>query len=238
MENLKPEPITKEKQIEIYQEKIPAALYSFYSDFLPENLKDDPAELDKYITEQSQNRFSAALMFICQSVFANRKRLKYQAYKHLTPNYNSMSSEYDIDIIKAILDIYIFICHKYDKDLSVYGFHCLTGIEIESLYRWYRDYKNGNINSYVSADVSRKRYEISKTLINGREEALTAKLMNSKTNSIGIIAALNHLYGWNDSGRPEDSSGPAALPANNLPRLNKDLSIDGYILPDNDSPDI
>ena len=238
MEAIKPETITKEKQIEIYQEKIPAALYSFYADFLPENLKDDPAELDKYITDQSQNRFSAALMFICNTVFTNRKRLKYQAYKHLTPNYNNQSTEYDIDIIQAILDIYIYLCHRYDKDISVYGFHCLTGIEIESLYHWYRDYKNGNINSYVSVEVSRRRFEISKRLIQGREEALTGMLTGSKRNPVGIIAALNHLYGWNDAGRPEDSTSPAALSAINLPRLDSITSIDHAALPDNNGPDI
>lgn len=238
MEAIKPETITKEKQIEIYQEKIPAALYSFYSDFLPDNLKDNQTEIEKSINDSSQNRFSAALMFICNTVFTNRKRLKYQAYKHLTPNYNSQSTEYDIDIIQAILDIYIYLCHKYDKDISVYGFHCLTDIELETIYNWYRDYKNGIVNSYISVDVSRKRFEIAKTLINGREEALTAKLINSKSNSIGIIAALNHLYGWNDNGRPEDSSGPAALPANSLPLFDSLSSMDRVSLPDNDNQDI
>ena len=234
----RPETITKDKQIEIYREKIPAALYSFYADFLPDNLKDNTAELDKYITEQSQNRFSAALIFICNTVFQNRKRLKYQAYKHLTPNYNSQSTEYDIDIIQAILDIYIYLCHKYDKDISVYGFHCLTDIDIDSIYRWYREYKNGNVNSYISADVSRKRYEISKTLIQGREEALTGMLTGSKRNPVGIIAALNHLYGWNDNGRSEDNTSPAALPANSLPNFDRLLSIDRLSLPGNDSQDI
>ena len=234
----RPETITKEKQIEIYQEKIPAALYSFYSDFLPENLKDNQTEIEKAINDSSQNRFSAALIFVCNTVFQNRKRLKYQAYKHLTPNYNNQSTEYDIDIIQAILDIYIFLCHKYDKDISVYGFHCLTDIDIETIYNWYREYKNGNVNSYISAEVSRKRFEISKRLIQGREESLTGMLTGSKRNPVGIIAALNHLYGWADNGRPEDNTSPAALPANSLPLFDSISSINHGSLPDNSSPDI
>ena len=72
----RPETITKEKQIEIYQEKIPAALYSFYADFLPENLKDNQTEIEKTINDSSQNRFSAALIFICPSTISLHKTSK------------------------------------------------------------------------------------------------------------------------------------------------------------------
>ena len=66
-----PEELTKENVIRLYREKVPAALYSFYADFLPEDLKDSQTELDKYITEQSQNRFTAGLMYVCKAVFQN-----------------------------------------------------------------------------------------------------------------------------------------------------------------------
>ena len=75
--------------------------------------------------------------------------------------------------------------------------------------------------------VSRKQYEIYKRLTESRQEALTGKLLNSKSNAIGILAALNHLYGWNDPGRPAEQAAPAALPADSLPLFDSVYLWDG-----------
>lgn len=233
-----PEELTKENVIRLYREKIPAALYSFYADFLPENLKDDRTELDRFITENSQNRFTAGLMYVCKAVFQNRKLLKLQAYKHSMPGYeNSMSYEYDIDIITAILDIYIYLCHRYDKDVSIYGFCSLTGINQDTIYRWYRDYKNNPYGGNGGFSVSGKQYEIYKKLTESRQESMTGMLLTGRKNPVGILAALNHLYGWADTGRPADTTTPAALPAASLPNFDRLKSIDLPGLPDNSGPD-
>ena len=228
----KPETVTKEKQIEIYAEKIPAALLDFYAQLLPDQNQNENTVIEQYITEQPQNRFNAALMYICKTVFKDRKPLFFQAYKTSIPGYeNSISHVYDADIVTALLEIYIYLCHRYDKDVSVYGFSLLTGINTDTIYNWNSSYKNRPFNNDSLENVSSKHSDVFKILSSARQESLTGMLTSGRRNPVGIIAALNHLYGWNDAGRPTEQASPAALTADFLPRLDSISSIPRPELP-------
>ena len=232
MMSIKPETVTKEKQIEIYRERIPAALRAFFVQFLNDNESQKETVIDDYIIRAPQNRYNAGLMYICKTVFQDRKPLFFQAYKNTIPGYeNSISRVYDPDIVSSIAELYIYLCHRYDKDISIYGFSLLTGINSETIKLWYADYKNGSSLNGGPENVSRKHFEIAKRIAESRQESLTGMLTSGRHNVVGTLAALNHLYGWNEPGRPADDASPAALPAAALPRFDSVLSIQRPELP-------
>lgn len=124
----------------------------------------------------------------------------------------SAHGSYDYILVDNICNYYIYLCTLYDKEISINGFMYLTGIDNDTITNWgynnniYTDNteiiniynNNGDVVSTVKA--SQLRMRIYKKLIEGRQESLTAKLATANKNPVGIMAILNHYYGWNMPG--------------------------------------
>lgn len=172
--------------------------------------------LDQFKADQGIDDFRS----ISQSVWLSA--LKY-VQRHLFPDTSIFRSSklidngyapttfnaYDYDMLMGICSYYIYISFLYDKEVSVFGFSCLTGVDNALIYQWGSGYR-GALSS-VSA-------EIYKRLMMAREESLSAKLASGKQNPVGILSILNHFYSWNLPGVTREVAKPA-LTADQLPRL-------------------
>lgn len=89
----------------------------------------------------------------------------------------------NVDIIDKLCNIYISLCYKYNKSISVYNFCNMLNISYEFLEVW------------KSADVTSCKYKIIKTLTDKREQYIKDKLTDSN-NVVGAIAVANNEYKW------------------------------------------
>lgn len=128
---------------------------------------------------ESQNVWNQALLYIYRHVFKNNKD------KLLTPD--RISNSYNIDLILAICDIYIYLCYGYDKEISIKGFSHLTGITRETIDSW------GNKDTRASTKAS----DIYKKLNEENEESLSGLLISGKRPPVAILGALNKRHSWN-----------------------------------------
>lgn len=174
----------EERNPEIYADDIEMYLRLFQEE---QNIDD--------MRTASQNIWNGALTYIYNHVFKNTDKLRTQ------PN---NKNSYDIKTIDIICDKYIYLCQINDKEISIMGFHYLTGIDTECINNW--AYNNNNYNMYNSVldddgeKLSTKRIGIYKKLMQSREESLSAKLATGNKNPVGIMAILNHHYSWNMPG--------------------------------------
>ena len=181
------------------------------------------------IRQESQNVWNGALMYIKRHAFNEPGCLKSKKLVNTTgtftggvSNYNS----YDYDLVNRICDYYIYMCMRYDKEVSAIGFSLLTGINNDTIDAW----KNGE--NKLSTSCS----EIAKKITQFREESLSAKLATAKRNPVGILAILNRHYGWNLPGvSREQQSHKQALTAADLPQLGGTNGQNTSMLPDSDS---
>lgn len=157
----------------------------------------------------SQSVYNACLKYIQRHVFSDRDLLK-DKEKIYNPN-NSIRStynRYDYEKVSNICEYYIYISLLYDKEVSIMGFHNLTGINYDTLMQW----EKGEVLSPVSADICKK-------LKRNREESLRSMLMRAK-NPVGLIAILNHsCEGWDDTNVSGHGVNIQVLTASQLPRL-------------------
>lgn len=135
------------------------------------------------LRKESQNTFNGCLMYIARRVFKNTNLLKYN------PNINN---EYNIDKVKEVLEYYINLCNIYSKEISINGFSKLTGIEYQTILYW-------------GQEPSSKGFEIYKTLIKENEQS-NSDLLATSPRTIGIVARLNHVHGWNMPGVTKETS--------------------------------
>ena len=84
----------------------------------------------------------------------------------------------------------------YDKECTVMGFSYLSGINTETLYAWH----SGNGKYKASA----QRSDVVKKLTIERENSLSDKLHGGKCNPVGVLAILNHFYGWSGVGNMQE----------------------------------
>lgn len=197
--------------ITIYANKIDLYLHEFYSQFADEKTEEDPEKLEQLITDSTQNRYNAALMYIRQHVFTDKRSLKtvpYMVTKGTTIKTNN--NEYDYDLLNDISDYYIYICSVYDKNVSLYGFSCLTGIDYNIALRW---------NNSEQYKVSSKGISVYQKLYAAEEQCLKG-MLTGKRNPVGILGILNHTFNWSMPGvsREQVSKRPV-LSAEQLPRL-------------------
>lgn len=165
------------------------------------------------IRQESQNVWNGALMYIKRRAFNEPGCLKSKTLVNTTgaftggvSNYNS----YDYDLVNRICDYYIYMCMRYDKEVSAIGFSLLTGIDRYTIATWRND---GTKLSPSCSDIGKKISDF-------REESLSAKLATAKRNPVGILAILNRHYGWNLPGvSKEQQSHKQALTAADLPQL-------------------
>lgn len=139
------------------------------------------------MAKESQSLWNAALMFIGKQVFRDRETFRNR--KLIRDSNNIMDSTYniyDMDMVNDVCDIYIYLCMRYDKEISILGFSELTGIPDSTVYQW----------GYTERKLSQKGMEISQKLTKYNEESLSNKLASGKSNPVGIIAMLNRKHGW------------------------------------------
>lgn len=152
----------------VYRNAVESAL----SEFLEENgLKESDVE------DMTQSRWCAALMYIQRVLFsgANANKLKKD---------DRWLNAYDIKQVDALMQVYIYLAYLYSKEISIYGFSLLSGIAQSTIYEW------------STHDPENEEYHIYSALHVGREQSLSNKLADSRRNPVGVIAILNHSYGW------------------------------------------
>lgn len=133
---------------------------------------------EKIQKDCSQAQFEYLLACVNKALFT-RKALKagYDGHNIQTLNL------YNFKLLENLLDIYIELCQKYNKILSITGYRNLTGIEIEYINQWL--YNPGNTESY----------HLAKKIYNFREQGITNRLLDSK-NPIAQVAVANKEYAW------------------------------------------
>ena len=174
---------TKE-ELKIYNDKIDESI----QDFIIERNIDD-------LSKESQNIWNACLIYTQRRLFADNSILKMD-----TGNRNY----YDPEKVNVICDLYIYYCLMYDKEINITGFCYLTGIHKDIIYQWSNYIKDIDNNSIIynkrrdnsNVKLSTEHYDLFKKLSEGRESSLSAMLTSGRKNPVGIIAILNHFYGW------------------------------------------
>lgn len=130
-------------------------------------------------TKIHQSQFNVSLMYIRDKYIyylLHTKRTEYQGYVYK-----------DDGLLKELLDIYIYLCQRYNKHICFYGYECLTGIEQDIIKSWLYDKKA----STTRQDIAKKIYTLD-------EESLADFLTDGRRNPVGVVAVLNNRFGWSD----------------------------------------
>ena len=162
------------------------------------------------INKISMSNWNALLIYVNNVCFGNRILKSKELYKtndRISSNYNA----YDYEILDYLCDYYIYLCYKYDKEVSKAGFSKLAGITKESI-----------LSSEIGKVVSDKRVNLAKKLTEENEQSLANKLYDGKGNPVGVIAILNHWHNWQTAAAAKGEQKPV-LTADQLP----DLSLPG-----------
>jgi len=130
----------------------------------------------------SQNTFSACMYYVYRRVFKPSDSLRY--------NRKSVIDYNDIDLLSGLCEWFIFLCQVNDKVANIGDYCKLLGIKSETIRLWKVEYNNNGDK------VSYKKFAIFKRLFDAKEDTLENTLLSNK-NSIGVLAILNHRYGWN-----------------------------------------
>lgn len=128
----------------------------------------------KDINKLTQLQFNHLLLYISDNYIKPLKLL----YKD--------NNRYDIDKCDKLLDIYISICYKYNKVITIDGYCSISGISINTYYAW----QNG------SRQATNDTVELVKKLNKYNELSLSNKLLSKDINPVGVIAILNHTHNW------------------------------------------
>lgn len=166
---------------------------------------------------ESQSVWNAALMYVKRHVFPTSDTLKLK--NNIINNNSIMDSTYNAynyDLVDNVCDYYIYLCMRYDKEVSAIGFSLLTGIDRYTIATW-RD--GGNKLSTKSSDIGKKIYDY-------REESLSNKLVTGKQNPVGVLGVLNRHYAWNLPGVSKERTSERALTASELPKLGEIKQIE------------
>ena len=173
---------TEKKPIEFFQKEIPIAFRTACENFGytdPENM--------------TQSNFNACLMFISDTVIQ-----KYCLKKPVT-NIVYSNSSYDIDLLNGLLDIYISLCYRYSKMISVYGFCLFCNIQPYVFTQW-------EIDKAKSTTPEHKQFL--KKLEQAAEESKRSLLIEKGRNPVGVLALLNHDNGYNLPGVSKETAAP------------------------------
>lgn len=188
-----------EQTVEVFENDIDLYLKLFCEE---QNIEDLKAE--------SQSVWNAALMYVKRHVFSTPDILK--SNSNIVNNNSIMDSnynQYNYDLVDNVCDYYIYLCMRYDKEVSAIGFSLLTGIDRYTIATW-RDGQN---------KLSTKSLDIGKKIYDYREESLSNKLVTGKQNPVGVLGVLNRHYAWNLPGVSKERTSERALTASELPKL-------------------
>ena len=168
------------------------------------------------MSKEPQGIWNAALMYIKKIIFPDVKQLKSNTLFKNGIGAMSNCNAYNYELVGHICDIYIYLSLMNDKEVSINGFSYLTGINRDTIEEWGHNNKK----------LSNKAFPIYKKLVDARLESLSGKLATGKQNPVGVIAILNHFYGWNSPYAPDANRHRAALSAAELPRLNEVKTVE------------
>lgn len=168
-----------------------------------------------------QNTWSSALRYIQKHLFPDRSIFKSSQLLDnvlMPTNYNT----YDFDLLSDVCDYYIYMCLLYNREITIYGFSLLTGIDNKLISQWGSGSAGGKL--------SRGGFNIWEKIITAREESLSARLYDGRQNPVGALSILNHFYSWNLPGVTREVARPA-LSADQLPKLGQN---NNFCLPGTD----
>lgn len=186
--------------IEVFENDIELYLKMFCEE---QNIKD--------LRIMPQSVWNGCMLYIRKHVFPKgSNRLKdHNIYNIDNNNIQSNFNKYNYNLVNDVLDIYVYLCTVYDKEISIIGFSNLTGIDTDVIYTWHNEREPGSPSN-----------EIYKKLNQLREESLSNKLATGNKNPVGILAILNRHYAWNLPGvSKEKESSKRALSVEQLPKL-------------------
>lgn len=191
--------------VEIFDTEIEACLNMFCDQYKIKDMAKEP-----------QGVWNAALMYIKKMVFPDTKKLKSSNLISNGSKFQTTCNAYNYELVDHICDIYIYLSMISDKEVSINGFSYLTGINRDTIKEW------GHNNKKLSDTA----FLIYKKLVDTRLESLSGKLATGKQNPVGVIAILNHFYGWNSPYAPDANRHRTALSAAELPRLNEVKTVE------------
>lgn len=196
----------KDQTVEVFENDVDLYLKLFCEEQNIEDLK-----------TESQSVWNAALMYVKRHVFSTSDILK--SSNNIINNNSIMDSnynQYNYDLVDSVCDYYIYLCMRYDKEVSAIGFSLLTGIGRYTIATW-RDGRN---------KLSTKSLDIAKKIYDYREESLSNKLVTGKQNPVGVLGVLNRHYSWNLPGVSKERTSERALTAAELPKLGEIKQIE------------
>jgi len=138
---------------------------------------DDPAKI-------TDNQFCSVLIYL------NHRYIRgiYDYYN----KHNSGKEYKDYKTISDILDIYINLCLRFDKYISIRGFSLFSGID------------DMTISSWSDKKSSPKLVEVYKKLIGFSEESLVNNLATGRKNPVGAMGILNNRFQWATSNNRQE----------------------------------
>lgn len=150
-------------------------IYSELDRILQENNLDNFKEL-------SQNEFTGYLMDLGNFI----KHGNY-IYKN---DYDKITSKpiksYNYDNINIIYNIYIKLCMVNNKVVNILGLISIMGVSYETYDKWMNEPNLGSMDFI-------KRFK------RDYEQTHESKLNDKGVNAVGVLAVLNHRFGWDDS---------------------------------------
>lgn len=95
--------------------------------------------------------------------------------------------EYEFDVVSKLSDVYIFLCNKYNKMVTLYAFSMFVNMPYETLKQW----EEGTLLNGVAIDTKQK--------INGGMSGSIINKLYDSNNVTGQMMLANNLLGWNTS---------------------------------------
>ena len=144
---------------------------------IPELLREwSLTELEKENPEKiTQNQYNAFLMDVHD---------RYIPDMELTDNRGYYCNQ---KALEQLLDLYIYLCCKFDKHADINGFSILSGIDNSTLGVWLVDKKASAWKSNIAKKLKHFDIETAKNM-----------LLTGNKNPIGIMGYGNNFLGWSD----------------------------------------
>ena len=119
-------------------------------------------------------------------------------------------SRKDTDSLESLFDIYEYISNLYDQIITISGFCTFCGLNENDLYFIFR-----------GEGATRESVLLVKKIYKTTEESIVDRLTTAKRNPVGLLATLNHRFGWATEGVQgiQTTEERHALKVSDLPKL-------------------
>lgn len=119
-------------------------------------------------------------------------------------------SRKDTETLESLFSIYEYISNIYDQLITISGFCKFCGLNENDLYFIFK-----------GEGASRESIKMVKNIYKTTEESIVDRLTTAKRNPVGLIATLNHRYGWLNEGAQGITTTEErhALDVSDLPKL-------------------